>query len=137
VNPRDRVVTNIMQTDVPSVKESDVLGIGQLLRLRWLRDMPVVNDTKLVGVVSIGDLLRACIIALQNTGPNPREDPREGIRIADVMIRDVVSIAKDVTLGEAAELMKFHEIGFLPMVGDDGQLIGAVTESDLVSATLL
>jgi acetoin utilization protein AcuB len=125
-----------MQTDVPSVKESDVLDIDQLLRLRWLRDMPVVDGTKLVGVVSIGDLLRACIAALQHTGPDPREDPREGIRIADVMIRDVVSIGKDVTLGEAAELMKFQEIGFLPMVDDDGQLIGVVTESDLVSATL-
>lgn len=132
MNPRERVASNIMQTDIPSVKESDVLDIGQLLRLRWLRDMPVVNGTNLVGVVSIGDLLRACIVQMQNTGPNASD----GIRIGDVMIRDVVSIGRDVTLGEAAELMKFHEIAFLPMVDSDGQLIGSVTESDLVTATL-
>jgi len=129
------VVSNIMQTDVTSVKESDVLDIGQLLRLRWLRDMPVLDGTKLVGVVSIGDLLCACIAQLQNTGSNARREPF-GVRIGDVMVRDVVSIGYDATLGEAAELMKFQEVAFLPMVDADGELIGAVTESDLVRATL-
>ena len=135
MNPRERVVSNIMQTDVTSVKESDVLDIGQLLRLRWLRDMPVLDGTKLVGVVSIGDLLRTCIAQLQNTGPNARREPF-GVRVGDVMIRDVVSIGYDATLGEAAELMKLQEIAFLPMVDAGGELIGAVTESDLVKATL-
>ena len=91
MNPRERVVSNIMQTDVTSVKESDVLDIGQLLRLRWLRDMPVLNGAKLVGVVSIGDLLRTCIAQLQNTESNTPKEPF-GVRIGDVMIRDVVSI---------------------------------------------
>jgi CBS domain-containing protein len=135
VNPRERVVSNVMQTDIPSVKESDVLDIDQLLRLRWLRDMPVVDGGKLVGVVSIGDLLRACIVQLRNSGSGAREK-FVGVRIGEVMVRDVVSIDRDVTLGEAAELMKFQEIAFLPMVGVEGQLIGVVTESDLVTATL-
>jgi len=144
MNPRDRVVSNIMQTNVPSVEESDVLDIDQLLRLRWLRDMSVVNGKKLVGVVSIGDLLRTWIVQQQGAGsdtlpdalPDTLPDEDKGIRIGDVMIRDVVSIGKHVTLGEAAELMKFQEIAFLPMVNDDGELIGVVTESDLVTATL-
>ena len=132
MNPRERGVSNIMQTDVTSAKEADVLDIGQLLRLGWLRDMPVLNGTQLVGVVSIADLLRACI---QTAAPSACRDLCD-VRIRDVMVRDVVTIDRDATLGEAAELMKFQEIAFLPMVDDDGRLIGAVTESDLVTAAL-
>ena len=135
MNPRERVVSNIMQTDVTSVKEADVLDIGQLFRLRRLRNIPVLNGTQLVGVVSIGDLLRACIARLQTAAPSARRDLC-GVRIGDVMIRDVVTIDHDATLGETAELMKLQEIAFLPMVDDDGRLLGAVTESDLVTATL-
>ena len=72
---------------------------------------------------------------IQNAGPSAQKEPF-GVRIGDVMVRDVVTIDHDATLGEAAELMKYHEIAFLPMVDDDGHLIGAVTESDLVTATL-
>ncbi len=135
MNPRDRIVSNIMQRDVPSVKESDVMDLDQLLRLRWLRDMPVLDGSKLVGVVSIGDLLRAAIVQLQQAEPTEPTEPVR-VRISDVMVRNVVSIGHDVTLGEAAELMKFQEIAFLPMIDDQGQLIGVVTESDLVTATL-
>ena len=135
MDPRERVVSQIMQTIATSAKESDLLDIDQLLRLRWLRDMPVLNGTELVGIVSIGDLLRACIVQLQNAGPSAHREPF-GVRIGDVMVRDVVTIDRDATLGEAAELMKFQEIAFLPMVDADGHLIGAVTESDLVTATL-
>lgn len=135
MNPRDRVVSDIMRYDIPSVRESDVLDIGQLLRLRWVRDMPVVDGKRLVGVVSIGDMLRSCIIALQKAGRDASAEP-VGVRIGDVMIREVVTIDRDVTLGEAAELMKYQEIAFLPMVDKERQLIGVVTESDLVTATL-
>jgi CBS domain-containing protein len=53
------------------------------------------------------------------------------------MTRKIITIDPDATLGEAAELMALHRIDCLPMVAPDGTLLGLVTKSDLIRATLL
>ena len=53
------------------------------------------------------------------------------MRVDEVMTRDVVTVPIEATIAEAAELMKNHGIGFLPVVADD-ILIGVVTDRDLV-----
>ena len=53
------------------------------------------------------------------------------MRVAEVMTRDVITVPIDATIAEAAELMKNHDIGFLPVVADD-ILVGVVTDRDLV-----
>jgi CBS domain-containing protein len=47
------------------------------------------------------------------------------------MTRDVVAVPVDATLVEAAELMRDHNIGFLPVIASD-VLVGVVTDRDLV-----
>lgn len=51
---------------------------------------------------------------------------------ADVMTRDVVTVKKDTTIRELAELFARHRIGSAPVVDDNGAMIGIVTETDLV-----
>jgi CBS domain-containing protein len=53
------------------------------------------------------------------------------MRVADVMTNNVVVVPADATLVEAAELMKNHDIGFLPVVSSD-LLVGVVTDRDIV-----
>jgi CBS domain-containing protein len=53
------------------------------------------------------------------------------MRVAEVMTRGVITVPVDATVAEAAELMKNHDIGFLPVVADD-ILVGVVTDRDLV-----
>ena len=53
------------------------------------------------------------------------------MRVADVMARNVVVIPGDATLVEASELMRIHNIGFLP-VTTAGMLVGVVTDRDIV-----
>jgi CBS domain-containing protein len=47
------------------------------------------------------------------------------------MSRDVVAVPVDATLVEAAELMRDHNIGFLPVIASD-VLVGVITDRDLV-----
>jgi CBS domain-containing protein len=54
-----------------------------------------------------------------------------------VMTRDVVTVAPDATLGEAAALLLARRIGCLPIVKPDGTLVGLVTETDLLRAAFL
>jgi len=53
------------------------------------------------------------------------------MRVGEVMTRDVVAVPVDATIVEAAELMKNHDIGFLPVVASD-VLVGVLTDRDIV-----
>jgi CBS domain-containing protein len=50
----------------------------------------------------------------------------------EIMTKEVVTVKKETTIRELAELFTLHRIGSIPVVDDDGNLIGIVSESDLV-----
>ena len=50
----------------------------------------------------------------------------------EIMTREVVTVKKETTVRELAELFTLHRIGSIPVVDDNGSLIGVVSESDLV-----
>lgn len=50
----------------------------------------------------------------------------------DVMTRDVITVKKKTTIRELAELFNRHRISSAPVVDDNGEMIGIVTESDLI-----
>lgn len=52
--------------------------------------------------------------------------------VADIMTSDVVTVKKETSIRELAELFVTHRISTLPVVDDSGNLLGLVTESDLV-----
>ena len=53
------------------------------------------------------------------------------MRVGEVMSRNVVSVPVDATLVEAAELMRNHSIGFLPVIAS-GIVVGVITDRDIV-----
>lgn len=55
--------------------------------------------------------------------------------VADVMTRSVITIAPTSSIGAAIELMRQHGFRRLPVVDDDGRLVGIVTDRDLRQAT--
>lgn len=54
------------------------------------------------------------------------------LKVRDIMTTDVVSVKKETTIRELAELFTTHRVGSVPVVDDSGNLIGIVTESDLI-----
>lgn len=50
----------------------------------------------------------------------------------ELMTTDVVTVSPDTSVKEAAQLMSEKHIGSLPVLNDSGELIGIVTESDLI-----
>jgi CBS-domain-containing membrane protein len=51
---------------------------------------------------------------------------------AEVMTKDVITVKKETTIRELAELFATHRISSFPVVDDNGELIGIVTETDLI-----
>jgi len=54
------------------------------------------------------------------------------LKVRDIMTTDVVSVKKETTIRELAELFTTRRVGSIPVVDDSGNLIGIVTESDLI-----
>lgn len=50
----------------------------------------------------------------------------------DIMTADVVSVKKDTSLKELAHLLNKKRINGVPVIDDDGKLIGIICESDLI-----
>jgi len=88
------------------------------LRARGAAAAPVVDgDGRPVGVVSEADLLRA----------------RSGAKVQDAMRRVALAVSETATLAGAASLMAAHGAERLPVVSDDGGVVGVLTALDVVA----
>lgn len=54
------------------------------------------------------------------------------MQVKDLMEGSVVSVTPDETAAEAARLLARHNVGSLPVCGEDGGLRGVVTDRDIV-----
>jgi CBS-domain-containing membrane protein len=111
------------------------------VRLREFRvsAFPVLDDdNKVVGVVSEADLLTK--EALEGTVPRTLLSRQERVRkqvnaltAADLMTTPPVTIGPDEPVTRAARLMFDRRVKRLPVIRDDGRLIGILTRSDVLS----
>lgn len=56
------------------------------------------------------------------------------MKVREVMIKAPCSCGPETTLEEAAFLMRRHSCGFLPVIGDGGNVIGVITDRDICIA---
>jgi len=110
----------------PETTAAEALAI---CRERRIRHLPVLEEGRLVGIISDRDL-RSAAPALGDPG---RAEALGEIRISEVMTSDVVSARPDDAIEEAANAMRESRIGCLPVVEDDA-LVGIVTSSDVMEA---
>jgi len=50
----------------------------------------------------------------------------------DIMTREVITVAPEESVSRAADLLESHRISGLPVVGGEGEVVGVITQSDLV-----
>ena len=100
-----------------------------LCRERRIRHMPVLEDGRLVGIVSDRDL-RSATPAL---GDPARAEALGRILISEVMAREVTTALPDDPIEQAANAMREKKIGCLPVVEDDN-LVGIISSSDVMEA---
>lgn len=91
---------------------------AEALRARGAPAAPVVDgDGRPVGLVSEADLLRA----------------RNGAKVSDAMTRVAMAVRETASLAGAASLMATHRVDRLPVVSDDGIVVGMITALDVVT----
>jgi len=122
-----------MQRNVVTIAAGEVVStLEDIMTLGGVRHMPVVRSGELVGVVSERDLLRVSLSNLFSVRSDEKRAFLSGVEITSVMSKPAVVIGADALVEQAARVMAERKIGCLPVVDDDGQLAGLVTETDLL-----
>lgn len=135
---RHRPVSEIMRTEVVTLAPNERLDLmHDIMKLGRVRHVPIVDGSRLVGIVSNRDLLEASLSKALDFDPGSRRTFLRSIDVEEVMTREVVSIGPDTSLEDAARILVQRKIGCLPVVGPDGSLLGLVTETDLLESAFL
>lgn len=107
----------------------------QLMQREHIRRLPVVDNGRLVGIVSDKDLLHASPSDATSLSVWELHYLVSKIRVQDVMTTNVVTVHEDTPIEEAAHLMVDNKIGGLPVV-NNGNVVGLITETDLFKMLL-
>lgn len=120
-------VKEIMTTDViTTTADIDVVYAFEKLMEHKISSLPVVEDDKLIGIITATDV-----------GHNLILDKYElGTSVEEIMIKSVVTISPENTLEEAIKVMKEGVsssgiLNQLPVV-EDGKLVGIISDGDVI-----
>lgn len=100
-----------------------------------IRRLPVIMPNgELCGIVSSGDIRGAQALLAGGVARSIVVDSLGDTRVADIMTDPPITVQIETRLREAAMLMLDNKIGGLPVLDDQGGLVGIITESDLFEA---
>ena len=98
--------------------------------------LPVVDKRgKMVGIVSEKQILRYSPSAATTLDAFEIQGVMNRITVEKVMTKDVITIAPDTPIEEAARIMADNEISGIPVVSGDS-LVGIIAETDLFKTFL-
>jgi len=120
-----RTVGQFMSTDLFTVQPDDLVDLAaSVMQWEHIRHVPVEDrEGRLVGVLTHRSLLR--LIAEHGMGADP-------VPVSKIMRRDPMTATPETPTLEAMRTMRSHGLGCLPVVEDDGRLVGILTERDLI-----
>jgi len=126
-------VSTIMTKEILTVDINDSLEKAEhLFKKHKIRHIPVVEKKKIVGMLSLNDLLRISFAdGAYKEEENVSSDIYEMFSISQIMVRKPETVTSNTTVREVANLLtktKFHS---LPVV-DNEEVVGMVTTTDLL-----
>ena len=128
------IVLDVMTKEVVSVSPSTVLlDAALLLRASALRHLPVVQEGRLVGILTERDVQRCAPSRLIPITEDSYNAVFADTNVGRVMTREPKTVSSQTPLLDAIRLMQQAKYGCLPVV-DDGALVGILTRGDLIDA---
>ena len=123
----EKKVSEIMTTDIiTTTSDIDVVYAFERLMEYKISSLPVVEDDKLIGIITATDV-----------GHNLILDKYElGTSVGEIMVKDVITISPESSLEEAIDVMINSNLGSgilnqLPVVEGD-KLVGIISDGDII-----
>lgn len=116
-------ISSIMTTEVITVSPLDTLNaVKKVLFEKRIHHIPVVDDDKLVGIITSYDLMDY----------NVKFEQYEDILVEDLMTKKVITLGPKEKIGAAAQVFLRHLFHGMPIVNEAGELAGIVTTHDIL-----
>jgi CBS domain-containing protein len=153
-------VEDVMVKNVVSFKPDDrIAEVIETLRERRISGAPVVDeDGKVIGVISEADIVKLnSLIELPEIEINPfnpfafleihnywkkvgripeeikkRHETLTNGSVKDVMSKKPVTISPEASISEAARIMRKNDFNRLPVVDEEGRLVGIIARQDII-----
>jgi acetoin utilization protein AcuB len=111
--------------------DTTVLQAGQIMIERSIRRLPVVENGQLAGIVTYGDVRGARASSATGLDIWELSYLLSRLTIREIMTPNPITVSPDDTIGRAAQLLLKYMIGGLPVIDNEGRLVGIITESDI------
>jgi CBS domain-containing protein/anti-sigma regulatory factor (Ser/Thr protein kinase) len=120
----DMKVSEIMNTNVIYVLPNRTIAqVKEILRIKRISGVPVVNnEKKVIGIISIEDIIRSI------------EANKLNEKVETQMTKNVVTINCNETLRTVLQYFEKYGYGRFPVVDENGKLVGIVTKNDILGA---
>lgn len=115
---RDAMTSNPRSVDTSST----VIEAARLMKEADVGPIPVVEGDRLVGIVTDRDIA----IRVVAEGRDP-----QSVTVGEIASKDLVTVDPQQELDEALRLMAQHQVRRLPVVEEDGRLVGILAQADV------
>jgi CBS domain-containing protein len=118
-----KTVREVMTSKLCSIDaDKPVAYAAKMMRDEDVGMAPIVEGDRLVGVLTDRDVA----VRVVAEGRDP-----EQVKVTEVASRDLVTLDPQQDLDEALRLMARHQVRRLPVVEEDGRLVGVVAQADV------
>ena len=125
-NPEEEQLALLMtRGSITITPEADLQTAARLLLEHGIRRLPVVNDGKLVGLVTVADVVGAIA------------DMNIDIPIKDYVEKQVVTIYSETPLPVAARIMELAGVKAVPILDASLELVGIISDRDVIAASVI
>ncbi len=116
-------ISTIMTTQVITLDPDETLeDVRKHLAASKLHHLPVVENKKLIGILSTTDLFKL----------NLPFDEYKSVKVRDVMVTKVGTLSPDDQIGSAAEIFLYNYFHAVPIVNQNREVVGIITPLDIV-----
>jgi len=130
-----RVADRMTADPVTCTPDDLVYDLDLLMQKGKFRRVPVVEDGRLVGIITDRDIRSVLLPEDVPERFKERFDLLRVRRVRDSMTRDPVTVSPDTPLDRAADLIRVNKIGGLPVV-QEGWLVGIISQGDVLGGLL-
>jgi CBS domain-containing protein len=93
--------------------------------------LPVVDEDRLVGMITSKDLMRAFIDFRKNVPEKYQKSQIKEVLVEDIMSSNPCYVSRDMSISEVSKIMMETGYNGLPVL-EDGKLVGIITQTDIL-----
>ncbi len=126
------LVSNWMSKNVITVDVEDSMHDAvKLMKEKEIRMLPVLKKGKLVGVITDRDLKRSAASDATMLDVHELLYLVSKIKVRSIMTKDPITVPQNYTVEETAEVLLKNKISGVPVVDQNGEIVGTITQTDL------